>query len=90
MVRKCGATYLSSGDAIRGLDDALIDGKIYLAAANHDGHVALYDTSGKTLWTYSTGVLRRLRAYDLNGDGNSEILLGTDNGQLIILDAANG
>jgi hypothetical protein len=42
------------------------------------------------VWTYSTGVLRRLRAYDLNGDGNSEILLGTDNGQLIILDAATG
>jgi hypothetical protein len=82
--------YLSSGDAIRGLDDARIDGKIHLAAANHDGHVALYDASGKTLWTYSTGVLRRLRAYDLNGDGNSEILLGTDNGQLIILDAATG
>ena len=82
--------YLSSGDAIRGLDDALIDGKIYLAAANHDGHVALYDAGGKTLWTYATGVLRRLRAYDLNGDGNSEILLGTDNGQLISLDAETG
>jgi hypothetical protein len=82
--------YLSSGDAIRGLDDALIDGKIYLAAANHDGHVALYDAAGKALWTYSTGVLRRLRAYDLNGDGNSEILLGTENGQLIVLDAATG
>jgi len=82
--------YVSSGDAIRGLDDALIDGKIYLAAANHDGHVALVDAKGKALWTYATGVLRRLRAYDLNGDGNSEILLGTDNGQLIILAAATG
>jgi outer membrane protein assembly factor BamB len=82
--------YVSSGDAIRGLDDALIDGKIYLAAANHDGHVALYDATGQTLWTGSTGVLRRLRAYDLNGDGNSEILLGTDNGQLFILDAKTG
>lgn len=81
---------LSSGDAIRGLDDARIDGKIYLAAANHDGHVALYDVNGETRWTYSTGVLRRLRAYDLDGDGNSEILLGTDNGQLIALDAATG
>jgi outer membrane protein assembly factor BamB/flagellar basal body-associated protein FliL len=83
-------TYLSSGDAIRGLDDARIDGKIYLAAANHDGHVALYDVAGSALWTYSTGVLRRLRAYDLDGDGDSEILLGTDNGQLIALDAVTG
>jgi outer membrane protein assembly factor BamB len=82
--------YVSSGDAIRGLDDALIGGKIYLAAANHDGHVALYDALGNALWTGSTGVLRRLRASDLDGDGNSEILLGTDNGQLIVIDAATG
>jgi outer membrane protein assembly factor BamB len=81
---------LSSGDTIRGLDDALIDGKPYLAAANHDGHVALYDAQGKALWTYSTGILRRLRAYDLNGDGNSEILSGGDGGRLIVLDAATG
>ncbi len=81
---------LSSGDTIRGLDDALIDGKLYLAAANHDGHVALYDAQGKALWTYSTGILRRLRSYDLNGDGTSEILLGGDGGRLIVLDAATG
>ena len=37
-----------------------------------------------------TGVLRRLRAYDLNGDGNGEILLGGDDGRLIMLDAATG
>jgi outer membrane protein assembly factor BamB len=81
---------LSSGDTIRGLDDALIDGKLYLAAANHDGHVALYDAQGKPLWTYSTGILRRLRSYDLNGDGTSEILLGGDAGRLIVLNAATG
>jgi outer membrane protein assembly factor BamB len=81
---------LSSGDTIRGLDDALIDGKLYLVAANHDGSVALYDALGKALWTYSTGILRRLRAYDLNGDGTSEILLGGDGGRLIVLDAATG
>ena len=44
----------------------------------------------KTLWTYSTGTLRRLRAYDLNGDGNGEILLGGDGARLIMLDAATG
>ena len=81
---------LSSGDTIRGLDDALIDGKPYLAAANHDGHVALYDAAGNALWTYSAGTLRRLRAYDLNGDGISEILLGGDGARLIMLDAATG
>jgi outer membrane protein assembly factor BamB len=83
-------TNLSSGDTIRGLDDALIDGKLYLAAANHDGHVALYDARGQALWTYSAGTLRRLRAYDLNGDGHGEILLGGDGARLIMLDAATG
>ena len=81
---------LSSGDAIRGLDDVTLNGKTYLAAANHDGHVALYDAQGNTVWTYSTGVLRRLRSYDLNGDGVSEILLGGDTGQLIVLNGADG
>jgi outer membrane protein assembly factor BamB len=88
--REMWRDYLSSGDAIRGLDDVLIGGKIYLAAANHDGHVALYDVSGNALWTYSTDILRRLRAYDLNGDGSGEILLGTEYGKLIALDAATG
>jgi outer membrane protein assembly factor BamB len=83
-------TYLSSGDTIRGLDDVLIGGKIHLAAANHDGHVAVYDVNGNELWTYSTDILRRLRAYDLNGDGNGEILVGTEYGRLIALDAVTG
>jgi outer membrane protein assembly factor BamB len=81
---------LSSGDAIRGLDDARINGKAYLAAANHNGAVALYDEQGQTLWTYNTGVLRRLRAYDLNGDGTSEIILGGEYGDLVVLSAATG
>jgi outer membrane protein assembly factor BamB len=82
---------LSTGDYIRGLDDALVDGQRRLAAANHDGQVALYDEQGTEQWTYQyNGLLRRLRAYDLDGDGTSEILLGGDNGDLVMLDAATG
>ncbi len=82
---------LSSGDAIRGLDDATVNGEIMLAAANHDGNVALYDAKGQARWTYRLiGALRRLRAYDLNGDGLGEILIGGDGNRLVTLDATTG
>jgi len=82
---------LSSGDYIRGLDDALVDGQVWLAAANHDGSVALLDAQGQSKWTYNlAGGIRRLRAYDLNGDGASEILLGGERGQFVVLDASSG
>jgi len=81
---------LSSGDIIRGLDDAFVNGEPLLVAANHDGTVALFDAQGQSAWNYLLpGGLRRLRAYDLNGDGTSEILLGGENGSFIILDAAS-
>jgi outer membrane protein assembly factor BamB len=82
---------VSSGDAIRGLDDARVSGELLLAAANHNGNVALLDADGDTRWTYLlSGALRRLRAYDLNGDGTSEILIGGDGNRLVLLDAASG
>ena len=89
--KKLWHSNLSSGDAIRGLDDALIGGKVFLAAANHDGSVALFDNTGQTRWTYSLGqIIRRLRSYDLNGNGDSEILLGGEQGKIVALNAATG
>lgn len=61
-------------EEIRGLDDAKIDGQTYLAAASHSGIVRLYDGTGNFLWNNGQGQIRRLRAFDLNGDGNSEVL----------------
>jgi len=82
---------VSSGDYIRGLDDALVEGKIHLAAANRNGTVMVFNHQGQPLWAYSlTNTLRRLRAYDLNGDGTGEVLLGGDGGTLVMLNAANG
>ncbi len=82
---------ISSGDVVRGLDDALFNGQRYLAAANHDGTVSVYDEKGTALWTYSlNSLLRRLRAYDLNGDGVSELLVGGESGRFVMLDAASG
>lgn len=87
--RELWRTNLSAGAEIRGLDDALVDGQVRLAAANRNGAVALYDAAGNALWNYQVpGGLRRLRAYDLNSDGAGEIVLGGENGQLIVLDAA--
>jgi outer membrane protein assembly factor BamB/predicted RNA-binding Zn-ribbon protein involved in translation (DUF1610 family) len=82
---------LSSGDAIRGFDDARINGQVYLAAANHDGTLALFDSAGETLWSSAyPGILRRLRTYDLDGDGTSELLVGGEANQVQVLDAATG
>ncbi len=78
-------------DYIRGLDDARIDGDPYAAVANHNGLVKLFDEQGNALWEYDLGSdLRRLRAYDLDGDGNSEILIGGDGSRLVALSAVTG
>lgn len=79
---------LSSGDYIRGLDEVKINGQRNLAAANHDGTVALYDATGQELWDYRLGEdLRRMRVFDLDGDGNGEILIGGDISRLVNLRA---
>jgi outer membrane protein assembly factor BamB len=78
-------------DYIRALDEALIGGQRYVAAANHDGMLALFDENGRQRWSYSYGgALRRMRAFDLNGDGTSEIVAGGDRGQFVMLSAAEG
>ncbi len=74
----------------RGLDDAVVHGQKYLAAANHDGSLAVYDEKGQVVWQNNPGQIRRMRAFDLNGDGNAEIITGGEDGQLIIWNATDG
>jgi outer membrane protein assembly factor BamB len=82
---------LSSASYIRGLDDVRLGGAINLAAADYDGTVAVYDSDGHQKWSYSLGGnLRRMRAYDLNGDGNGEILAGGETSRLVGLNAVTG
>ncbi len=76
---------------IRGLDDALVSGEPLLAVIDRDGKVALFNDKGQVLWEYSaSGDLRRMRAYDLDGNQNSELLIGGENNALVALDASNG
>jgi hypothetical protein len=79
-----------ANEEIRGLDDAVIGGKIRLAAASHDGTVAVFDEQGTILWQKSQEALRRMRAFDLNGDGNSEIITGGEYGAFFIYNAKDG
>ena len=79
-----------SSEEIRGLDDAKINGQTYLAAASHDGTLAVLDAQGKAVWQTKQEPLRRMRAFDLNGDGNSEILTGGENGGFFIYSAVDG
>jgi WD40 repeat protein len=77
-------------EEIRGLDDAKIDGQTYLAAASHSGIVRLYDGTGNFIWNNGQNQIRRMRAYDLNGDGNSEVLTGSEGGDFYIYSARDG
>lgn len=75
---------------IRGMDDARIGGKTYLATAANDGSLAVYDGQGKQVWSKSQEQLRRLRAFDLDSDGNSEIITGGEYGAFFIYSATDG
>ena len=77
-------------DEVRGMDDALINGQIHAAVATRDGTFAVLDAQGIDLWGQSQETLRRMRAYDLNGDGTSEILTGGEYGFFGIHSAADG
>ena len=80
----------TGNDEIRGLDDARINGQTYVAIANRVGTIALYDAQGGQVWEQDAGTLRRMRAFDLNGDGNSEVLFGGEYGEFKIYNAADG
>jgi hypothetical protein len=78
-------------DYVRGLDEARVGGAPHAAVANHSGMVVVFDERGEARWNYQlSGTLRRLRAYDLDGDGNGEILVGGDGSRLVLLEAATG
>jgi hypothetical protein len=77
-------------EEVRGLDDARINGDTFLAAATHNGVVRLLDGSGQTLWEQDQETLRRMRAFDLDSDGNSEVITGGEYGAFFIYSAADG
>ena len=78
------------GKEVRGMDDAKIDGQTYAAIATNDGNIAVYDSQGNQTWYQSQEQLRRLRAFDLNSDGNSEIITGGEFGAFNIYSATDG
>ncbi|MBE7432528.1 MAG: PQQ-like beta-propeller repeat protein [Anaerolineales bacterium] len=75
---------------IRGMDDARIGGQIHVAIASNDGMVKIFASDGSTVWTVNQEQLRRMRAFDLNADGNSEVITGGEYGAFRIYNAENG
>ena len=75
---------------IRGMDDARIGGQVHIAIATNDGVVKIFAADGKNVWTVNQEELRRMRAFDLNADGNSEIITGGEYGLFRIYNAADG
>jgi len=82
--------YDVGGEEIRGLDDARINGQVQLAAASHDGSVVVLNQNGQSIWNTTQEQLRRMRAFDFNSDGNSEILTGGEYGAFAVIAAADG
>ena len=79
-----------ANEEIRGMDDAKIGGKTYAAIASHDGTVGVFDAQGNSVWQISQEQLRRMRAFDLNADGNSEVITGGEYGAFYIYSAVDG
>jgi len=77
-------------EEVRGLDDARVNGDTFLAAATHNGVVRLLDGGGQTVWEQDQETLRRMRAFDLNSDGTSEVITGGEYGAFFIYSAADG
>jgi hypothetical protein len=75
---------------IRGMDDARIGGQIHVAIASNDGTVKVFSSDGRNVWTVNQEELRRMRAFDLNADGNSEIITGGEYGLFRIYSAVDG
>jgi WD40 repeat protein len=82
--------YKVGSEEIRGMDDARIGGQIHLAVASHDGSVVVLNQRGENIWNTNQEQLRRMRAFDLNSDGNSEIITGGEYGALFVYSAVDG
>ncbi|MFN3491439.1 MAG: hypothetical protein ACK40V_04375, partial [Anaerolineales bacterium] len=77
-------------DEIRGMDDARINGQVHLAVASYNGGVYVIDSNGQTVWNNENSQIRRMRAFDLNADGNSEVITGSEYGDFYIYSAKDG
>ena len=80
----------TGSEEVRGMDDAKIGGQTYVACASHDGTVTVFDSAGSKIWNTQMEQLRRMRAFDLNGDGTSEVITGGEYGAFAIYSAADG
>ena len=75
---------LTGDSEARGLDDALRDGDRLLVAANRGGGIEAFSADGRARWQTSIGGLRRMRTFDTDGDGRSEVYSGGEGGTLFV------
>jgi outer membrane protein assembly factor BamB len=82
---------MHSTSDLRGLDSILLGKTQLAAAADMDGQVVALDGNGTEVWSFSVpGGLRRLRTEELMGPGKGTVLLGGEDGRLIVLDGGTG
>jgi hypothetical protein len=76
---------LSGRAETRGLDDALTADGRHLVAADRAGQLIAFSDAGEPVWSVREGPLRRMRTFDLDGDGASETYFGGESGQLFVV-----
>ncbi len=70
----------------RGLDDALYRGDRLLVAANRGGRIMILGPDGSVRDSGGTNGIRRMRTFDADGDGQSEIYFGGEAGTVFVHD----
>lgn len=76
---------------VRGIDDGDITGKTRIVVGSRNNKVQALDENGELLWTYQTQhVVRKTRFYDINKDGQAEILVASDDQYIYALAGESG
>ncbi len=76
---------------VRGLDDVTFAGGSRIIAANYNGDMVMLSAAGQPVWEWQfRSPIRRVRAYDMDGDGASEIVVGGEYGLLQCLSGNTG
>eukprot|EP00475_Leptophrys_vorax_P031313 TRINITY_DN47392_c0_g1_i1.p1 TRINITY_DN47392_c0_g1~~TRINITY_DN47392_c0_g1_i1.p1 ORF type:complete len:550 (-),score=28.73 TRINITY_DN47392_c0_g1_i1:140-1690(-) len=68
------------------------DGRLELIAADTRGNVAVFNTDGKELWErhLASLVAQGATVGDVNGDGFTEVVVGTSSGHMYVMDGRTG
>jgi len=78
-------SFVTDGNGIRNTVTATVKGKSVLYISELDGAIAAYSIDGKKIWEVATdkkALVFKLKASDINGDGNDDLLVASADGNI--------